>query len=738
MHEISRVADTRLPRTGPHHARTRHMAGAFALAFAVGALAIALLPAGSQAATPATDYLKLPFEAPNPQAGGRWAERTAVANDLDGDGVNDYFVAAPMQDTTGPDRGRVYMMSGRTGALRYRINSPQPQDNAKFGFFISTFGDADGDGKTDIAIGTDAQTVGANSRQGKAWVFSGVDGSLLYDLDNPQPQSDGRFGSRIGSAGDVNGDGVKDVIMGASNNDIPAGCAEDGVIEDGCYKNTGQAFVFNGATGALLRTYEIPAADRTAAYGVKCGTTAGPAQPCGSFGIAVQSPGDTNGDGVNDQQVGASSYGGQGRMYVFDGASGALRLRVDSPQPQTGSNWSFQDAAPGAPGDVNGDGRDDLYANGFTQDGPMGPGQGRAWIFNGQTGALIRAIDDPTPTPGGQFGWSVDKVDYNKDGVPDQYIGQSPHHVAGTPQDGGTYVMDGRDGTLLKALELPAGDTIPAENNGARLGWTATVAGDLNGDGEPDFLGGGPFLDVGGIVDQGRLYRFMSNLPVPVPTPGPTAGTPGTPGTPPANGRYPAKLSLARVRIVQRDQTLDVLAPITSRASGRVEVELYAAGRKHRFEAPIDAANGRIRFTKRIPKAQADLGTGIVTIAYAGDADTRPQTVRLRAASRQANLDLGRPKIVDGRLKASGRVASIAHGVVRMQLQYDYKGETRIIRFRAPISGGRWELDEPLSDVVKQGIAGRKGTVHSYTLFTGFFERRVRGEMRSFQVLGEQ
>ena len=457
----------------------------------------------------------------------------------------------------------------------------------------------------------------------------------------------------------------------------------------------------------------------------------------------MQSPGDTNGNGVRDQLVGASSLttplgSAVGRMYVFEGSSGTRRLSIDPPQPQPGSNFSFQDAAPNSPGDVNGDGRADLYANGFTQNGPTGEGQGRAWIFNGVTGALIRPLDDPDPTTGGQFGWSVAVTDYNKDGVPDQYIGQSPHHVAQAADNGGTYVLDGRNGELLKAFELPAvdsaqGTTTPA---GPRLGWSVAAAGDLNGDGEPDYVGGAPFTDVGETVDQGRMWIFMSRVaaapaaapPPPAPTPTPTA----------INGPFTAKLALARATINRRDRVLDVLAPITSLASGSVSVELHAAGRRFRFTAPINARDGRIRFRKRIPQAQADLGTGIVTIVYRGDADTRPQTVRLRAASQVAALRLRRPTISDGRLRAAGTVSQRARGVVRVQLQYVVAGRTTTLQYKVRIANGTWSLNQLLPQSVRDAIARRTGTVHSYTLFTGYLPGRVRGEMRSFQVLGDR
>ena len=132
----------------------------------------------------------------------------------------------------------------------------------------------------------------------------------------------------------------------------------------------------------------------------------------------------------------------------------------------------------------------------------------------------------------------------------------------------------------------------------------------------------------------------------------------------------PSKLELERATISPSQGTIDILAPITARASGSVSLELFAAGQVHRWTAPIDSADGRIRNVERIPAAQAKLGTGILTILYGGDPDTRPQVVRLRAANRPALLDARRPTITAGRLQASGTVSTAARGVVRVQLEY--------------------------------------------------------------------
>ena len=211
------------------------------------------------------------------------------------------------------------------------------------------------------------------------------------------------------------------------------------------------------------------------------------------------------------------------------------------------------------------------------------------------------------------------------------------------------------------------------------------------------------------------------------------------PPVPPGCEKLTAKLEIARATFNRRARTLSILAPITSLASGTANIQLHAARIRRNFTAPV--ANSRIRVTRSITRAQANLGTGILTVNYPGDADTRLQVVRLRAANTPADLEVTRPVLTSGGfLQGSGTVSSRARGVVRTQLEFvnGATGETNTTQFKSTISNGRYTLNVQLTGILRALIAARCGTVHSYTLFTGYLPRRMRGEMESFQVLGSQ
>lgn len=200
----------------------------------------------------------------------------------------------------------------------------------------------------------------------------------------------------------------------------------------------------------------------------------------------------------------------------------------------------------------------------------------------------------------------------------------------------------------------------------------------------------------------------------PAPTTSPPASVPARPQT------FPAKLEVQRAGV--RNGKLDVLARITGRATGRVEVRYRSSGRTTRFTAPI--TNGTIRIDRRLPSSQRRKRTGILTMIYAGNALVRADEVRLRAASGKALLRRDATRIdANRRLTVSGTISERARGVVRIRLGYDAAdGSAKFLHYRARIRNGKWSLSETLpADAAK---AGGQLSIQ----FTGYEPRSIRGE----------
>ncbi|HEV2753868.1 MAG TPA: S8 family serine peptidase, partial [Solirubrobacteraceae bacterium] len=211
--------------------------------------------------------------------------------------------------------------------------------------------------------------------------------------------------------------------------------------------------------------------------------------------------------------------------------------------------------------------------------------------------------------------------------------------------------------------------------------------------------------DAAGNVGRSAAHTFTLQVPPPVSTAAPVPPAPTSMGIASREVLHPAKLEVVRSGVLPDRRALDVLAPITSRASGTVNVDFHAAGRHTRFAARIDPRAGSVRFQRNLPRAQADARTGILTLTYPGNARTRGQEVRLRAAPGRARLDAARPTLRDGRLRARGTIARRARGVTRVQLSWSTGGQDRSVELNARIEDGRWSLDETLPARGAQDIA---------------------------------
>ncbi len=411
------------------------------------------------------------FVSPNNQLGGFFGFDVADAGDVDGDGVHDLFVGAENEFNA---EGRAYVFSGASGLLIYELFPPSPEMSGYFGTAIDGLGDVDGDDRADVLVGVRSGLTPNGDQGGLALVFSGASGDFLYSVFSPNTESGSSFGASLSGLGDVDGDSVPDFVVGAAGENTSIGA------------DAGRAYAFSGIDGALLHTLESPEA------------TVG----SGLFGTALSAIDDVDGDGRPDILVGTLESFAQearvGKVYLFSGASGLFLTSFESPNPQTEGRFGTSVAGLS---DVNGDSKPDVLigAPGEAVEG----GDGRAYVFDGVTGAMINSISHPTPQPNSFFGNSVASFD---DGT---FIASAP---AATQNGTGSIGLVARfktsDGSFVEEFASPN------PQNGGGFGNAIAAVPYPNGSG---VLVGAIGEDAGPGVGSGRAYLFPGSIVVGVP-----------------------------------------------------------------------------------------------------------------------------------------------------------------------------------------------------------------------------
>ncbi len=425
----------------------------------------------------------------------RFGYSVATAGDVNGDGYSDLIVGA-LTFTTNVSatwsQGKAFVFHGSASGLSANANwsATVAISNAWFGASVSSAGDVNGDGYSDVVVGCPFWTQFTSSTEGKAFVYhgsaSGLSGSANWSYNAGEPYNQ-QYASDVATAGDVNGDGYSDILVGQEryNSNIFAGY------------NEGRVFAFYGSSTGLSATPNW--------------TKVGPQQSL--FGTSISTAGDVNGDGYSDALIGApQANGGQegeGRIYVYNGSSTGLSA---SPNWIGESNQLYADLghSVSTAGDVNGDGYGDIVAGAFIYDnGQNDEGAVFGWFGSstglGANGSVANAdwtVESNEDTA--YFGERVALAgDVNGDGYSDVLVSSNLRTSNGTERDGKISLYTGS----ASGLATQSGWSTESNQDNAFYGHSVASAGDVNADGYSDVIVGAYLYD-NGQTDEGRVYIY--------------------------------------------------------------------------------------------------------------------------------------------------------------------------------------------------------------------------------------
>ena len=454
-------------------------------------------------------------------AGDESGTSVSAAGDINGDGISDLIIGAPYANTGaeptvaeyagasyvvfGSDQGLTspLNLSGLNGSNGFVINGSSAYDYS--GASVSGAGDINGDGIDDLVIGAPGSSL-VEAYSGTSYVVFGSDQPWTGSLDLSNLNGSNGFaisgvsaydesGISVSAAGDINGDGIDDLIIGAP------------------YAGAGVSYVVFGSDQGFTSPLNLSALNGSNGLVIN-GVNPGDAQ-----GGSVSAAGDINGDGIDDVVTGAifAGAGGTytGASYVvfgsdqgftsplnlsgLDGTKGFVIYGLSS-SDESGTSVS-------AAGDINVDGTDDLIIGALLAD-PNGTDSGASYVvfgsdqpwagslnlsaLNGSNGFVINGV-----SAGDESGTSVSAAgDINVDGMDDLIIGASLADPNGNGS-GASYVVFGSNlpwaGSLnLSGLNGSNGFVINGVSAGDNSGSSVSAAGDINGDGFDDLMTGAP------------------------------------------------------------------------------------------------------------------------------------------------------------------------------------------------------------------------------------------------------
>ena len=459
--------------------------------------------------------------------GDRSGYSVSGAGDVNGDGLDDIIIGVRLADPNGSSSGASYVIFGKSDGNVVELSDIENGDSGGFvlngvsendrsGRSVSGAGDVNGDGLDDILIGAyRADLNGSDS--GVSYLVFGKTGGGVVELSkiNDTNNSDGfmlngtgrfdRSGFSVSGAGDVNGDGLDDIIIGALNAD-PRG------------SNSGASYVVFGKTdGGIVELSDIEnnTTDTT-------GFVINGAESFDQSGSSVSRAGDVNGDGFDDIIVGAHDADrnsiGSGSSYVVFGKTDGGIVELSGIERALGGGFVIRGvdmndnsgvSVSGA-GDVNGDGLDDVIIGAHRADpnGNMEGGEGYV-VFGKSDGRIVELRNIEENSSGfvirgadadDRSGLSVSGAgDINGDGLDDIIVGAYLAEFAGFQDQGASYLVFGKtDSNTVRLSDIEqgiGGFVIYGANGEDQSGFSVSGAGDVNGDGFDDLLVGAPSDD---------------------------------------------------------------------------------------------------------------------------------------------------------------------------------------------------------------------------------------------------
>jgi len=412
--------------------------------------------------------------------------RKGTNQDVNGDGYADVLVGAHNYSS---ERGRVYIFhsAGSNGVASRDLDSGGTasttitgETGASLFGISSTLADVNGDGYADAIVGANEYDEGTNTNEGRAYVFnsSGSSGVTITSAASASTIITGTAGSGLGSgvaAGDINGDGYADVVVGATLN----------------FTDNGKIFIFHSSSSGISNK-DLGGGDTA--------TTEITGESSSLLGWFL-SVGDINGDGYADLVAGGWMYSSEkGRAYIFHSSSSGISITsaASATTVITGGATGDGFGTSVAVGDVNGDGYKDVIVGAAY----YSSNRGRAYIFHssGSSGVSITAADSATTRITGdassQFGASCASGDVNGDGYSDAIIGAISGHVYAF-HSGSSGISATAYSSFNSRVSYSTGDIDFARK---------LATSDPNGDGYSDIIIGAPFSYAIGKSNQGRVY----------------------------------------------------------------------------------------------------------------------------------------------------------------------------------------------------------------------------------------